>query len=127
MKNLIFILVILAALAAAPNLLWLRHSTVQVTNEGNVRLYNVALRIGTQSSPIGNVQPESTRFDFLPTGFGEASLSVEHEVNYRLISHCQEYVESTGYHVEVVVDKDQQFRCTTELPISSSLLVQKLF
>jgi hypothetical protein len=127
MKNLIFILFILAALAAAPNVVWLRYSTLRVTNEAGVLLRDVALQIGTQSIPVGNVLVDSSRFAFLPKEFGEATLTIAYIVNGAPASGCQEYVESTGYHVEVVVDEDQSVRCSVERPTFSSLLVQKLF
>ena len=127
MKNMIFVLVILGALAAAPNALWLMYSTVRVTNESGMLLRNVALRVDSQSTPIGNILLASSRFAFLPAEFGEATLTIEYEVNDVLKSYCQAYVESTAYHVEVVVNKDDDAHCSVELPTFSSLLVQKLF
>lgn len=127
MKNMVFVLLILGAFAAVPNVLWLMFSTIRVTNESGVRLGNLVLQVDSQSTPVGNIESESSRFTFLPMGFGEATLSLEYKVNAKPVSHCQEYVEGSGYHVEVVVDKEQSVRCTAELSIFSSLLVQKLF
>jgi hypothetical protein len=127
MKNMIFILVILGALAAAPNALWLMYSTVRITSESSVLLHDVALRVDNQSIPVGNIFPTPSRFAFLPREFGEATLTIEYEVNDVPKSHCQAYVESTAYHVEVVVNGDDDAHCSVELPTFSSLFVQKLF
>ena len=127
MKNLISIFSILAALAAAPNVVWLRYSTVRVTNEADALLRDVALLIDTESVPVGNVLLKSSRFSFLPTEFGEATLTIAYRIKGASVSGCQEYVESTRYHVEVVVNEDQSVSCSVEQPIFSGLLVQKLF
>ena len=126
MKNLIWLLIILAAFAAAPNAVWLKYSTVHVTNDTGVWMHRVSLQTSSESTPLGSLLPNSTRFAILPTSFGEARLILSYEANGVPGSGCQKYVESTGYHVEVVVDKDRVVECWVEQPLTSSLLLQKV-
>lgn len=126
MKNLIFLLLILGIVMIAPNVLWLIHSTARVTNESNGLLRDIALRVGSQSVPVGDVASQASRFAFLPSDFGGATLSVEYKSNNAPASQCQVYVESTKYHVEIVVDENHNTRCTVELVTLMSLFVWKL-
>ena len=126
MKNLILLLIVLAAFVAAPNAVWLRYSTVRVTNETGVWMHRVSIQTASQSTPLGSLLPNSTRFAVLPTTFGEAQFILAYEVNGVPGSGCQQYVESVGYHVEVVVDKDRSVQCSVEQPLTSSLLIRKV-
>lgn len=126
MKNLVFILLILGTLMVAPNVLWLLYSTVRVTNEASVLVRDVALRTDTRSIPVGNVPPQASRLIFLPSDFGGATFSIEYKAKNAPVPQCQVYVESTKYHVEIVIDENYSVQCTTEILDFSSVFVWKL-
>ncbi|MDA0206476.1 MAG: hypothetical protein O3A53_19510 [Acidobacteria bacterium] len=114
-------LVVLAALIVfSPNLIWLARSTARITNQSGRELRNFRLKVGERDVIFGIVTPGQSRFVFLPET-GDATLLVVYSVGTRQITGCQEYVEGSMYHVNVVIGPDLESHCDVTLPLTDRL------
>ena len=114
-------LIVLAALIVfSPNLIWLVRSTARITNQSGRELRNFRLELGERDVVLGLVTPGQSRFVFLPET-GDASLLAVYSVGTRQRTGCQEYVEGSMFHVNVVIGPDLESQCVVTLPLTERL------
>ena len=114
-------LIVLAAIVVfSPNLIWLARSTARVTNQSGRELRNFRLELGERDVTLGLVTPGQSRFVFLPET-GDATLLVVYSVGTRQRTGCQEYVEGSMFHVNVVIGSDLEANCGVTLPLTERL------
>jgi hypothetical protein len=99
-----------ALIVFAPNLIWLARSTARMTNQSGRELRNFRLELGEREVTFGVVAPGESRFVFLPET-GDATLLVNYSVGTRQRTGCQEYVEGSMFHVNVVIGSDLEAQC----------------
>ncbi len=107
-----------------PNMIWLKHSTIRISNQGNsvVNLANV--QVGKESLNYHSIEPGEFHFATLPQA-SEGSLAVTLPPSHKLGSFCHTYVEGKMYHVDVTLEAGKVLSCETSLPIVSNLWVLK--
>ena len=71
------------------------------------------------SSLVSRCQANLALFSCL--GPGDATLGVTYVVNGELQRGCQEYVEGSGYHVDIVISEDQEASCSVSSPLLNRL------
>jgi hypothetical protein len=114
-------LVVLAALIVfAPNLIWLARSTARITNQSGRELRNFRLELGERDVTLGLVTPGQSRFVFLPETGGATLLAV-YSAGTRQRTGCQEYVEGSMFHVNVVIGPDLEPQCDVTMPLTGRL------
>jgi hypothetical protein len=104
-----------------PNLLWLVRLTATVTNASRNELRDLRVEVGDADVHIGVAVPGQSRFVFLPQA-GDAMLGVTYVVDGELHRGCQEYVEGSMYHVDIVISEDLMASCSVSLPLLNRLL-----
>lgn len=109
-----------AFVAFAPNLVWLARSTARVTNRSGRELRDFRLELGERDVLLGLVAPGQSRFVFLPET-GAATLLVVYSVDSRHRTGCQEYVEGSMFHVNVMIGDDLEAHCEATLPLTERL------
>jgi len=109
-----------AIVVFAPNLIWLARSTARITNHSGRELRNFRLELGERDVTLGLVTPGLSRFVFLPET-GDATLIVVYSVGTRQRTGCQEYVEGSMFHVDVVIGPDLEAQCDVTLPLTDRL------
>lgn len=109
-----------AFIVFAPNLIWLARSTARITNHSGRELRNFRLELDGRDVTFGLVAPGQSRFVFLPET-GDATLLVVYSVGTRQRTGCQEYVEASMFHVNVVIGPDLEPRCAVNLPLTKRL------
>lgn len=117
-------LCIIAVLAIAPNVYWLRGSSVIVYNLAAAPL---PVRLALADNPdqlveLGEVGPGRGRFRWIHP-VGEATLEVDVHDGTVWRRHCSEYVEQTGYRVEIVIRSPREVTCQTDLPLLRHVLL----
>ena len=110
----------------APNLIWLARSTARVTNHSGRELRNFRLELGGRDVTLGLVMPGQSRFVFLPET-GDATLRVVYSVGTRRRTGCQEYVQGSMLHVNVVIGRDLEAQCGVTLPLAQRLFWTEAF
>ncbi|MCM1985166.1 hypothetical protein [Lyngbya confervoides] len=119
--------VVLAGLALLlPNALWLRHSTLRVTNVGQTPVQATEVQVGSKTLKIQAVQPDRFKFEMLPTE-AQGSMLVTVTPRSGLHSFCHTYLEPKMYHVEIQIQDGQVVNCQTSLPLLSKLWVVEAF
>lgn len=113
--------VLVALVVLSPNLLWLARSTATVTNESGKELRDLRVDLGDRDVLIGVAMPGQSRFVFLPQA-GDATLGVSYVVDGELHRACQEYVEGSMYHVDIVISEELEASCSVSLPLLNRLL-----
>ena len=111
----------LLLLIAAPNLIWLGASTVQIHNASNQVIPGVAYLACETTHPVGIVKPRETIFRFLPA-CGDDTL----EILIGEARFCQTYVEGELYHVDATLTAVHAADCRYGDPLSSLLIVKVL-
>ena len=117
---LVGLVLVAAFIVFAPNLIWLARSTARITNLSGQELRNFRLKLGERGVTFGAVAPGESRFVFLPET-GDATLFVNYSVGTRQRTGCQEYVEGSMYHVNVVIGPDLEAQCDVTLPLTERL------
>ncbi len=112
--------IVAALIVFAPNLIWLARSTARITNQSGRELRNFRLELGERDVTLGLVAPGQSRFVFLPET-GDATLLVVYSVGTRQRTGCQEYVEGSMIHVNVVIGPDLESHCDVTLPLTDRL------
>jgi len=109
-----------------PNVIWLRRSTIRISNQGQSVPTVAKLQIGDQTQDYRAIEPGECQFATLPRT-SQGSLAVTLPPNHQLGSFCHTYVEGKMYHVDITVKDGKVLDCTTSLPILSNLWVLKAF
>lgn len=122
--GLLGLLALIVLVALGPNLIWLARSTARITNDSGRELRDLRLLVGEREVVVGAAGRGETRFVFLPEA-GEATLQAAFWTGQRQWVGCQEYVEGSMYHVEIVIGKNLRPRCTTSLPLLNRLFWQE--
>ena len=112
--------IVAALIVFAPNLIWLARSTARITNHSDRELRNFRLELGERDVTLGLVAPGQSRFVFLPET-GDATLLVVYSVGTRQRTGCQECVEGSMFHANVVIGADLEPRCQVTLPLTERL------
>ncbi|MBX3235694.1 MAG: hypothetical protein KF814_06045 [Nitrospiraceae bacterium] len=94
-------------LLCAPNLVWLKHSTVRVENRGQEEIQDLVLYACSQPINLGSLAPGGSRFRLIPH-CGEDSL----EVRSGDLAVCNIYVEGQSYHVLAWLTSPMSGDCT---------------
>lgn len=115
----------LIACVLLPNLLWFNYSTSRITNQGSKTIESVTANINNQAIEIGTLKQNESHFIFLPNN-GGASFEMIYKKGQDTETACQEYVEGSMYHVEVVITNAGVIKCNSSLPLISDLLILKL-
>lgn len=117
---LVGLLLVAAFIVFAPNLIWLARSTARITNHSGRELRSFRLELGGRDVTLGLVTPGQSRFVFLPET-GDATLIVVYSVGTRQRTGCQEYVEGSMFHVDIVIGSDLEPECRVSLPLTDRL------
>ena len=120
----VFAFLVFAALAVAPNALWLSRSSAIVHNTGTGEL---TVRFAYFDDPeriveIGTLSAGTSRFLWLDP-IGEATLVIHIQDGTEWLEHCASYIEQGMYRVEVTARSPTQVECDTDLPIFDRLLI----
>jgi hypothetical protein len=104
----------------APNLIWLARSTARITNHSGRELRSFRVELGETDVALGLVTPGQSRFVFLPET-GNATLLVVYSVGTLQRTGCQEYVEGSMFHVNVIIGPDLEAQCDVTTPLTERL------
>ena len=128
MKPLLYILLIIAGLICALNLMWLQFSSAKVV-VGHRGVASVMVQIDDEVVELGNLRTGESRFFFLPKrgGSPESFFSVSYMIDEVQTQVCTVDIELTKRHVEVVLFNDKESTCVVSSPILSELIVTKFF
>lgn len=107
-----------------PNLMWLKHSTLRISNQGETPLKLAHVQVGEEKLEFKSIEPGQTNFSLLPAST-QGSLAVSVPPAHQLNSFCHSYVEAKMYHIDIVVQDGQVVGCHSSLPILSDLWVRK--
>lgn len=107
-----------------PNLIWLRHSTLRISNQGETTVDTATVKVGDESLDYRAIEPGAFEFTLLPKK-ASGSLAVSLPPSHKLGTFCHSYVEQKMYHIDVVVKDGQVVDCQASLPILSSFWVFK--
>ena len=107
-----------------PNLIWLTHSTVRISNQGKSRVDTATLQVGEETQDYHSIEPGTFHFATLPQT-SRGSLAVTLPPSQQRGSFCHTYVEEKMYHVDITVEDGKVMSCQTSLPILSNLWVLK--
>ena len=107
-----------------PNLIWLRHSTLRISNQGEATIDQALITVGDESLDYQAIEPGEFEFTLLPKA-AEGSLAVTLPPSHKIGTFCHSYVEQKMYHIDVVVKDGQVIDCQASLPILSSFWVLK--
>ena len=118
-------MVAIAGLAlCVPNILWLKHSTVRIANQGQSTVPQATLQVGDQSIDYHSIDPGDTKFALLPNRT-QGSVAIMLPPSQHLNSFCHTHVEAKMYHLDVTVEDGKIISCKASLPLLSSLWVLK--
>ena len=129
LKSLLIVLLILAGVSCALNLLWLRYSSARVV-VGQRGVASVTVQVDGEVIELGNLRRGESRFLFLPKR-GGSSLGSTFSVSFMgdevqtLV--CTLDIELSMQHVDVVLYHDIGSTCAVSSPILSELIVTKFF
>jgi hypothetical protein len=107
-----------------PNVMWLKHSTIRINNQGNTTVDLTKLQVGEETQEIRAIEPGTFHFGMLPQQ-SQGSLAVTLPPNQKLDSFCHTFVEEKMYHVDISLKEGKVLSCETSLPILSNLWVLK--
>lgn len=122
-------LAFLAAVALvvwAPNLVWLRRSTVYVENRSNSTIEAVRLFACDEAIEFGDLEWGESRLRLIPE-CGDTALSVSsrsHGVEHQI---CNAAVDASMTHVEAWFDSPTKGDCDYGEPLLSPLLLPRLW
>ena len=107
-----------------PNLIWLKHSTLRISNEGESSIDYASIEVGNESLEYRAIEPGEFEFTLLPEA-AVGSLAVTLPPSHEVGSYCHSYVEQKMYHIDVVIKDGQVIDCKASLPILSNFWVFK--
>lgn len=124
MRWILAFLCVLAVFGVAPNLYWLRGSSVLVRNLSPSALI---VRLALADDPdqlmdIGEIGPGKGHFQWLHVR-GEATLEIDVHDGTGWRRHCREYLEQSTYRIEVTIDSPREVTCETSLAVFDHLLI----
>ena len=107
-----------------PNALWLKHSTIRISNQGDSTVPAATLQVGELSIDYRSIEPGEAEFALLPKR-SKGSVAIMLPPNQQLDSFCHAYVDAQMYHLDVTVEDGKVLSCDASLPLFTSLWVMK--
>lgn len=133
-KTLLSVLVVLGLFAAlfAPNLLWLSHSTLKISNGSAWTLEQITIEVTGGREDIETLAASAKVLILLPVS-GESDMKLQYRIKTGETVAAEEqgcnagYIEAGMYHVIAEIDASGAATCSVELASLNRLLIFEMF
>lgn len=133
-KTFLAVLIVLGLFAAlfAPNLLWLSHSTLKISNGSARTLEQITIEVAGGREDIEKLAAGEKAMVLLPVT-GESDMKLRYRITGSEADATEEhgcnagYIEAGMYHVIAEIDASGAATCSVELASLNRLLIFEMF